>query len=163
MCHWVPMWTPMALTCDRTVSPYVQSLNGQWRFHLASKPQEVPDGFFRMISTSRLGRDHGAGKLAVAGRRKVGRQADLYQRPLSLPARPANVPEENPTGCYRTTFALDSSWQGRDVFLLFESVDSAFYLWVNGQKVGYSQGSRLPAEFDITAYVRPGRTPSLYR
>jgi beta-galactosidase/evolved beta-galactosidase subunit alpha len=66
------------------------------------------------------------------------------------------VPDENPTGCYRRTFTLNSSWLGRNILLLFESVDSAFYLWVNGNPVGYSQDSRLPAEFDITPYVHSG-------
>ena len=65
---------------------------------------------------------------------------------------------ENPTGCYRRNFLLSESWvkNGRRVFALFEGVDSAFYCWINGHRVGYSQDSRLPAEFDITAFVVPG-------
>jgi beta-galactosidase len=62
----------------------------------------------------------------------------------------------NPVGSYRTTFLVPVKWKGREVFLHFAGVESAFYVWVNGVKVGYSQGSRLPAEFDITGYLRPG-------
>ncbi len=68
-----------------------------------------------------------------------------------------HVPEDdNPTGSYRRLFTIPGEWDGRRVFLNFEGIDSAFHLWVNGHKVGYSQGSRLPAEFDVTPYVRPG-------
>ncbi len=73
-----------------------------------------------------------------------------------FPATPPFVPAENPTGCYRTAFAVDPAWEGRSVFLHFEGVDSAFYVWINGEEAGYSQDSRLPAEFDITRYLRPG-------
>ena len=69
---------------------------------------------------------------------------------------PPFVPKENPTGCYRQSFKVDPAWLEREVFISFESVDSAFYLWINGQEVGYSQDSRLPAEFNITAYLRAG-------
>ena len=65
-------------------------------------------------------------------------------------------PNGNPVGSYRRTFKLPADWQGRQVFIRFEGVDSAFYLWVNGQRVGYSQDSRCPAEFNLTGYVKPG-------
>ena len=66
---------------------------------------------------------------------------------------------ENPTGCFRREFDLPEGWteNRRRVFLSFEGVDSAFYCWVNGQRVGYSQDSRLPAEFDITEVLVPGK------
>ena len=70
---------------------------------------------------------------------------------------PPYVPEDNPTGCYRMDFDLDPAWAGREIFISFESVDSAFYLWINGQEVGYSQDSRLPAEFKITPFLRAGK------
>jgi beta-galactosidase len=62
----------------------------------------------------------------------------------------------NPVGSYRRSFKVPSNWKGRRLFINFEGVDSAFYLWVNGKRVGYSQGSRTPAEFDITEYVHKG-------
>jgi beta-galactosidase len=144
----------LALTCDRTASPYVKLLNGRWKFHLAPRPAQVPEGFY--------GEDYdvsGWDEIAVPGNwQLLGFDDKPIYTNVHYPfePNPPYVPEENPTGCYRTTFTVDPGWQGRDVYLLFESVDSAFYLWVNGQEVGYSQGSRLPAEFDVTPYVRAG-------
>ncbi len=65
--------------------------------------------------------------------------------------------ERDPVGSYRREFELPADWQGRRVFLTFDGVDSAFFLWINGQKVGYSINSRNAAEFDVTRYVKPGR------
>jgi beta-galactosidase len=143
-----------ALTCERTASPYVQSLSGKWMFYLAPSPGRVPDGFFR-DDFDVTGWD----EITVPGNWQLQGFADkpIYTNVhYPFPPNPPLVPEQNPTGCYRTAFTLNSNWQGRDVFLLFEAVDSAFYLWVNGQEVGYSQDSRLPAEFDITPYARTG-------
>jgi beta-galactosidase len=69
------------------------------------------------------------------------------------PVAPVNF---NPIGKYRKTFQIPEDWDGRQVLVHFEAVDSAFYLFVNGLQVGYSQGSRTPAEFDITQYLLPG-------
>ena len=71
---------------------------------------------------------------------------------------PPRIPQDNnPAGSYRTTFTLPRAWNGREVFIHFGGVSSAFYLWVNGEPVGYSQGSKTPAEFRITPYLLPGR------
>ena len=71
---------------------------------------------------------------------------------------PPFVPFDNPTGCYRLEFPIDeSSLSNQRAFLVFEGVDSAFYCWVNGQFIGYSQDSRLPAEFEITAALHAGQ------
>ncbi|MBN1580430.1 MAG: DUF4981 domain-containing protein [Anaerolineae bacterium] len=149
-----------ALACDRWASPYVQSLNGRWKFHLAPMPERVPDGFYMPnFNVS------GWAEIAVPGNWQLPihwSASALNDRPIytnthyPFEPNPPYVPQENPTGCYRTTFVLDPEWQDRDVFVLFESVDCAFYLWINGHEVGYSQGSRLPAEFAITPYIREG-------
>ncbi|MGC9397792.1 MAG: glycoside hydrolase family 2 TIM barrel-domain containing protein [Anaerolineae bacterium] len=79
------------------------------------------------------------------------------QAPLEAYARPLTVPrDDNPTGCYRTRFTVPKEWSGRRIYLRFEGVDSAFHLWLNGEAVGYSQDSRLPAEFDVTPHLYPG-------
>ena len=65
--------------------------------------------------------------------------------------------ERNPTGQYRRTFTLPVDWHDGQTFLRFEGVMSAFYVWVNGQRVGYSQGSMEPAEFNITPYIKKGK------
>ena len=69
---------------------------------------------------------------------------------------PAVPEDDNPVGSYRTTFTVPEAWHGRQVFIVFDGVDSAFYLWVNGHEVGYSQGSRTPAEFDVSEFVQDG-------
>ena len=75
---------------------------------------------------------------------------ETYERPLTVPR------DDNPTGCYRTRFTVPENWGGRRIYLRFAGVDSAFHLWLNGESVGYSQDSRLPAEFDVTPHLRPG-------
>lgn len=69
---------------------------------------------------------------------------------------PPFLPEKNPTGCYFKTFHIHTSWLERDTFIDFHGVENAFYLWINGQAVGYSQDSKLPAEFNLTPYLREG-------
>ncbi|KAJ4847213.1 hypothetical protein Tsubulata_008458 [Turnera subulata] len=69
--------------------------------------------------------------------------------PYPFPLDPPHVPHSNPTGCYRTSFQIPQEWQGRRILLHFEAVDSAFCAWINGD-------SRLPAEFEISAYCYPG-------
>ena len=63
----------------------------------------------------------------------------------------------NPVGSYRRTIEIPENWLERDVILYFGAVKSALYVWVNGEKVGYSQGSKTPAEFNITSYLRAGK------
>jgi beta-galactosidase len=89
-----------------------------------------------------------------------------YGSPIYAPAnmprslrkrRMPNIdPDNNPVGSYRRDFVLPEEWSGREVFVQFGGVCSAFLLWINGQRVGYSQGSMLPAEFHITPYLKPG-------
>lgn len=144
----------MALTCNRQASPYVRVLNGVWKFHLAPAPEKVPAGFYGQDYDTRQWAD-----ITVPGNWQIQGFDDkpIYTNVhYPFEPNPPFVPKENPTGCYTRTFELDPAWEGRTISLLFESVDSAFYVWVNGQEAGYSQDSRLPAEFDITDLVRPG-------
>ena len=68
-----------------------------------------------------------------------------------------NVPMDvNPTGAYRTTFSIPSSWKGEQVFLRFEKVASGSFVWVNGEQVGYNEGAQEPSEYNITRYIKPG-------
>ena len=67
------------------------------------------------------------------------------------------VPEYNPTGAYRTTFNLPKDWKGQQVFLRFEKVASASFVWINGQEVGYNEGAQEPAEYNVTKYLKPGK------
>ncbi len=145
----------LALTCDRMKSPYIKLLNGFWKFHLATNPEGVPANFQVKDFD-----DSGWANITVPGNWQLQGFEDIpiYTNvAYPFPPDPPRVPEANPTGCYRQTFMLDPDWLERNIYLLFESVDSAFYLWVNGQEVGYSQDSRLPAEFDVTPFVLAGK------
>lgn len=142
-----------ALTGERGASPWFELLNGVWKFHYASTPALSPQRFFCEDFDV-----NGWDDIQVPSHW----QLQGYGRPhytnivYPFPLDPPRVPTENPTGAYRRDFIIPEGWTGRPVFLHFAGVDSAFHVWVNGEEVGYSQGSRLPAEFDITPYVRVG-------
>jgi beta-galactosidase len=144
-----------ALAGKRNASPFFQLLNGDWNFHFAPTPASAPENFYRPdFDASWWDTIPVPSNWQILG----------YGIPRYLAAdyafdktNPPHVQENtNETGSYRTTFTIPESWQGRQVFLVFDGVDSAFYLWVNGVQVGYSQDSRLPAEFDITSYIHTG-------
>ena len=144
----------MALTGLREQSPYFQLLNGRWSFQLAANPLAAPADFHQP--------DFDASawpRLEVPGHWMLqGYDKPIYtNHKMPIPPDPPHVPQDdNPTGLYRAAFTIPADWQDRQIIICFEGVESAFYLWVNGHKVGYSQDSRLPAEFDLTPYVRPG-------
>jgi beta-galactosidase/beta-glucuronidase len=142
-----------ALSGERGASAWFKLLDGVWKFRYAPSPSEAPAGFFEE-------------SFDVAGWDDIPVPSNWqmlgYGRPhytnvnFPFPVDPPRVPSENPTGCYVRTFALPEEWSGRRILLRFEGVDSAFHVWVNGREVGFSKGSREPAEFDITGHVRPG-------
>jgi len=125
------------------------SLNGVWKFHYAASPAEAPapdadaSGWTELPVPS-CWQMHGFGRPHYSN----------IQYPF--PVDPPRVPSENPTGSYRRRFHLPPAWDGRRILLRFEGVDSCFVVWVNGVEIGMSKGSRLPAEFDITAAVQTG-------
>ncbi len=84
---------------------------------------------------------------------------DVAWHPASKPTPPF-IPQDNPyntVSAYRRTFEVPAEWSGRPVFLTFDGVNSFFYLWINGQKVGFGKDSRTPVEFNVTRFVKPGR------
>ncbi len=144
-----------ALAGQNEASPYFQLLNGRWQFLYLANPAAAPAGFYR----SDAGLEAWA-EIEVPGHWMMqGYDKPIYTNvKMPIPTDPPHVPaDDNPTGLYRRSFNIPPHWQDRQIFICFEGVESAFYLWVNGQKVGYSQGSRLPAEFDLTPYLQPGQ------
>ncbi len=139
---------------ERKLSPFYHSLNGQWRFNWVEKPVQRPEDFYRMdFDDSQW--DH----IDVPSNWQLkGYGIPIYlNHPYPFKKNPPFIQHNNnPVGSYRTTFLVPKKWEGRRIFLNFDGVESAFYVWVNGNKVGYSQGSRLPAEFDITHYLEQG-------
>ena len=145
-----------ALKGDPSESPYYKLLNGDWKFKWVYKPADKPEGFFEpaFIDESWL-------TIPVPSNWELqGYGTPIY---VNIPyeftedPQPPQVPHNyNPVGSYRSWFSIPENWDGREVFIHFGAVKSAMYLWINGEKVGYSQGSKLPAEFNITPYLKEG-------
>jgi beta-galactosidase len=143
---------------DYNESPYRQTLNGDWKFHWVPKPEERPTDFhqttfddsgWKTISVPSNWEMHGYGTpiyLSAGYPFKI----DPPRVTSEPPKEYTTFKERNPVGSYRRTFTLPTNWKDRRVILHFAGVDSAFYVWINGQSVGYSEDSRVPAEFDIT-------------
>ncbi len=134
-------------------SPWITPLNGRWKFHYAETPAEAPEDFHEDAFDASAWDD-----IPVPSNWQMCGYGHPHYTNVQypFPVDPPRVPTENPTGSYRRDFFVPDEWSGRQVFLRFEGVDSAFYVWVNGQLVGFSKGSRIPAEFDVTSLVRPG-------
>ncbi len=128
-------------------------LNGQWRFQLFDKPEQVNGEFINVQFN-----DADWSDIPVPS----NWQLQGYDKPIYTNVKypfkdqPPIVPCDNPTGCYRHTVNLTADELSQSIRLLFEGVNSAFHLWCNGQWIGYSQDSRLPAEFDISAAAHEG-------
>jgi len=129
-------------------------LNGRWKFKYSPSPEERPADFYRpefdVSSWDEIPVPSNWQLLGYGQPYYLNSQYVFKKNPHFVEHR------LNSVGSYRRTFTLPASWQGRQVFIHFDGVESAFYLWVNGRRVGYSQGSRTPAEFNITPYLRPG-------
>ena len=153
-----------ALNGDFTNSPFYLSLNGSWKFHWVGNPSERPANFFETNFD-----DSAWTNLDVPSNwEKQGYGTPIYLGsgyPFKIdPPRVTSEPptnwtafvQRNPVGSYRKIFSLPENWDGRRVFIHFDGVDSAFYLSVNGVRVGFSKDSRTPAEFDLTDFLHAG-------
>jgi len=143
-----------ALRLKRGYSPYYRSLNGTWKFNWVKRPGDRPRDFFRPGFDAEKWDE-----IPVPSNwQMLGYGIPIYTN-VTYPF-PKNPPfidhENNPVGSYLRTFRVPAEWKGRRILIHFDGVESAFYIWVNGKKVGYSEGSRTPAEFDLTPYVKEG-------
>jgi beta-galactosidase len=147
------------------ISPYILSLNGNWKFNWVATPDERIKDFYKTNFNDAAWRT-----IPVPSNWEMqGYGTPVYVSagyPFAIdPPRVTSEPpknytaykERNSVGQYRKTIILPEKWQNRRVFIHFSGVQSAFYVWVNGQKVGYSQGSMEVSEFDITDFVTPNR------
>ncbi|WP_249313255.1 glycoside hydrolase family 2 TIM barrel-domain containing protein [Lederbergia citrea] len=143
-----------AITYERERSHGFMLLNGLWKFHYAETPELAPESFeqedfdvsewddLKVPSSWQM---HGYGRPHYTN----------VQYPF--PVDPPHIPSENPTGSYRREFYVAKELLQEQMYLRFEGVDSAFHVWINGKFVGYSTGSRVPAEFDVTPFLREGK------
>lgn len=130
-------------------------LNGRWRFHYSSSPLLAPAPAGREDSEP-FDRSTEWSSITVPGHWQLqGFGRPIYTNTVfPFPCNPPFVPSENPTGTYRTSFTVPPDWDPTSQLRLrFDGVDSAYHVWLNGNEVGYAQGSRNPAEFDVTQFV----------
>lgn len=134
------------------------SLDGMWRFHWARSASERPTDIHRIDYD-----DAAWGRMPVPGVWELNGYGDPvyvnvgYAWRGNFANRPPVVPDaENHVGSYRRTFDVPAAWAGKEVFLTIGSATSNVYVWINGRFVGYSEDSKLPAEFDVTKFVKPG-------
>ncbi len=144
-----------AKSLDWSTSPFYHSLDGQWAFKWVPRPEQVPCEFYQADYP-----DQGWDRIAVPGTWQMqGYDHIIYRNiPMELtPYDPPRVPDVfNPTGCYRRTFKVPESWQGRQILLHFDGVQAASFVWVNGRYVGYDEDGMTDSEYNITPYVKSG-------
>lgn len=135
------------------------SLHGLWRFHWVKNLEARPTDFYRLDYN-----DQHWGQMPVPGIWEVNGYGDPLYANENYPwhNQYRNNPPHYPTtnnhvGSYRRTFLIPAGWEGKQVFMHVGSATSNLRLWVNGQYVGYSEDSKLPAEFDVTPYIRVGQ------
>ena len=157
------------LTSAKKILPensiYWRSLNGDWKFHWVKRPEERPLDFYQP-------------DFDVSGWKSIpvpsswqlqGYDVPVYSNQLYLfkrdwprvmgdpPMGYTAYKNRNPVGSYRREFDIPNEWNGLDVFINFDGVDSFFYLWINGRYVGFSKNSRNPAEFNISRFLKSGK------
>ena len=149
----------LAARGERVSSIYYMSLNGQWKFNWVRHADARPADFWKPGYN-----DRAWDTMPVPGVWELNGYGDPLYVNVGYPWReqyqnnPPQVPtEENHVGSYRRTITVPASWKGKDIIAHFGSVTSNIYLWVNGKYVGYSEDSKLEAEFDLTRYLKPGQ------
>lgn len=152
--HFTPFLSKEQSNGSKFSSPLLQSLNGSWKFNLVTRPADRPYYFFKD--------DFDVSDWAVI---QVPSNWEIlgYDYPIYVDVEyphdrtpPVIQSHYNPVGSYRRNFIIPESWNDKKVVLHFGAVSSAMNVWVNEQKVGYSEDSKTPAEFDITHYLREG-------
>ncbi|MCR4395489.1 MAG: hypothetical protein NUW07_01995, partial [Candidatus Saccharicenans sp.] len=146
-----------ALSQEPRKSRWYKSLNGRWKFHWVPKPADRPLDFWQPgYDDSRWAEIDVPANWEINGYGLPIYVNSDYEFAPRNPQPPRIPPDNNPVGSYRQKFTVPDDWKDKEVYIHFGAVKSAFYLWVNGQKVGYSQDSKTPAEFRITPYLKPG-------
>lgn len=147
---------------DREKSTSTMYLNGKWQFQLANSPHERHTEFFKT--------DYDVSKWDTI-QVPSNWQTEGYDYPkytdTRLPWEGVEIPDlgiaptlYNPVGSYKREFTVPNNWGDKEVFVSFQGVESAMYIWVNGQYVGYSEDSYTPAEFNITQYLNTNGMPN---
>ena len=144
-----------AVKGDRYSSKYLYMMNGKWKFNWVPSPDKRPRDFYK--------KDYDVSKwddIAVPLNWQLAGYGKPYyvNIPYVFKKQPPKIEHDiNSVGSYRREFEIPDGWEERQIYLHFDGVESAFYVWINGEKVGYSEGSRTPAEFNISKYLKRGK------
>jgi len=154
-----------ALVAKRHASSLCKSLNGQWKFNWVPSPEKRPADFYKPDFDVSAWKE-----IPVPSNWEVQGYGTPFYRNLGYTIKKdfphvmsepdkmyTSFVERNPVGSYRREFDVPAEWSGRRNFITFDGVDCAFFLWVNGEKVGFSVNSRNAADFDLTKYLKPGK------
>jgi len=153
--HFIPFANTEEVDRDnKWASSLLQSLNGDWLFHLSKRPDERPIEFFKEnFDTSEWDTIKVPSNWELEG----------YEYPIYTNVQyphektPPYIQDHyNPVGSYKRKFTIPDTWNEKAIYLHFGAAGSAVYLWVNGQKLGYFEDSKTPSEFNITKFLRPG-------
>ncbi|MEK3982038.1 glycoside hydrolase family 2 TIM barrel-domain containing protein [Paenibacillus sp. FSL K6-3166] len=148
-----------ALVGDKEASPYYKTLNGIWKFSFFETPDLRVVDFYKAhfdcsnwatIPVPSHWQFHGYDYPQYTNVRYPWAESEPDLKPPFAPTK------YNPVGSYIRTFTVPESWNGQPVYLSFQGVESAFYVWVNGERVGYCEDTFTPSEFDITPYLVTG-------
>ncbi|KOO14289.1 beta-D-galactosidase [Vibrio xuii] len=140
-----------AQTFQRELSSHFMLLSGQWNFNFFTNPMLVPEEFYSQKMDQ-------WGQITVPNMWQMEGHGDLqytdegFPFPIDVPF----VPSDNPTGAYQRTFTLGENWNNKQTIIKFDGVETYFEVYVNSKYVGFSKGSRLTAEFDISKHVQQG-------
>ena len=139
-----------------TGEQWLQCLNGDWKFHWVDSPAKAPADFYKSDYDASIWKT-----IAVPANWELsGYGTPIYVnvdnefRPNEPPFAPT---VDNPVGCYLTEFEIPETWKDRLTFINFGAVKSAYYVWVNGQFVGFTEDAKTNADFDLTPYVKVGK------
>ena len=143
-----------ALKAEPLDSTWHLLLDGKWNFKLYKKPADLEQ---RIIDPD--WKESGWGRIKVPGNWMMqGHDYPHYTNvQMPFPNQPPKVPEENPTGVYRTNFTLPKGWKERRTVIHFGGVESAFFVFCNGNQVGFGKDSRTPVEFDLSPWIKTGK------
>jgi hypothetical protein len=147
--HFIPFQNEKtALTFDKSKSEYFKSLNGEWAIDFTAKNGSNKEFGINIPSNTEMNNNFSDNSF-------------LHYTNIKAPFDGSNPPfitsDKNHTAMYSRQFETPKNWKNQPVFIHFEGVQSAFYLFVNGKEVGYSEGSMTPTEFDISKYLKAGK------
>ncbi len=153
--HAFPYVSPhLALTDQREKASNYLSLNGLWQFHCAINPQARPKTFFEeTFDVSSWSSIKVPGNWEAQGFDRAVYIDECFPFTTKWPEVPRDY---NTVGSYRRNFEIDATWDGKEIFLQLAGARTASFIWINGERVGYSQNAKNPAEFNITPFVKQG-------